>query len=192
MKTRRYPFLLILAVAVFTIAGSWGGNAFAEDTGQSFQQYGFGFAIGATAIRHISVKTDENGIVRATNDSPYQTMPMLELHKFFHFSDSKIRFWDKDGSAKDFGMGPFIAIGADSSVTTIPVIAFGGMMGWKLNNDPNSGLAFNIGLGVVLDTKATELADGLKLDEKLPDGVTSASMKETSKVGGLFIASFSF
>jgi hypothetical protein len=65
------------------------------------------------------------------------------------------------------------------------------MYGWRISSCAHS-TALNIGVGAILDTTATELRDGIKLDQALPSGETEVRTKVVSKWGFLLLASFSF
>jgi hypothetical protein len=153
----------------------------------SFAAYGFGFAMGAYNVRHVTAGMTNN-VVRITNDSPWQSAPMLEMHRYG--DSSKNEYCIKRN--KNIGCGPFVVISSDSSLKSIPVIGAGIMFGYRIGEHTGTSTALNFGFGAVLDTQATELGDGITADAALPAGETEVRTKTVSKLGLLLIASFSF
>ncbi len=90
------------------------------------------------------------------------TTVVLESHRFF-----------TPESRPNLGYGPFLVVpmGVGESSKRIPMFGLGFMVGFK---QADSSSSWNVGLGVVVDTDALELREGLK------DGIRTAETRVDS------------
>jgi hypothetical protein len=88
-----------------------------------------------------------------------------------------------------FGIGPFAALqtGDDNSISSA---GFGIMLG--LRSDPRRDSSFNIGVGLVWDTRIKTLAEGFEEGEPLPTGATEIQFAEKSARRLMITLSFAF
>ena len=88
-----------------------------------------------------------------------------------------------------FGLGPFAAIqtGSDNSISSA---GLGVMLG--LRSDPRRDSSFNVGLGLVWDTRVRGLASGFVEGQPLPAGETEVRFTERSARRMMVTLSFAF
>lgn len=152
---------------------------------------GLKFGVGISLTHDIGsnerIKSVEvvNGIIRVKEEENDIARVMLESHYFF--TPNK----DFLVPAGKWGIGPFIALqpGTDE---IIEAIGFGIMIGFKRLEAYSTASSMNLGVGFVIDPSVTVLGDGLKLNNPLPEGENTARLKETSQIGILLLASFTF
>jgi hypothetical protein len=95
---------------------------------------------------------------------------------------------DRESTEKvSFGLGPFVGV-MPGQGEAIQGIALGGMAGLRVGGTS----AFCLGVGAVLDPKATVLAEGVVDGGPVPKGEDPILTVEKSKWGLVVLASFSF
>lgn len=170
--------LIILPLAfifVFTVLTS---TSFAD--GHDFSNWGLGVSL--TIDTGNRDRVDEanivNGLVRVDKDNNAIPRMVLELHHF-------VWAWKNE----TIGLGPFAAIqpGGDDIID-----AFGGglMVGFRKNRETK--LAFNVGIGIIVDPNTKVLGDGFAANLAPPPGETEVRFKETEQYGALILISTSF
>ncbi len=155
---------------------------------QTFMGLKFGAGLGVTADltsgSRVSSAKVVNGIVRVDDESNIQPRVFLEMHNFINGKNPP----DPD-HPKFFGTGPWIGI-QSSQDKVIDSFAIGWMWGWR--QDPKQTSSFNIGIGVVFDSKVQVLGDGIEKNKPLPAGETEVRFKTESRTGVALVTSFSF
>jgi len=139
-----------------------------------------------------------SGVVRVDEQNDIIPRIFLETHKFFEggarvaVSKSGKALQDASGEAltvAKWGHGPFVGI-QSSGENVIDAFAAGYMFGFRRKLDSDN--SFNIGLGVVVDPKATVLGDGVNANQAPPAGETEVRLKKEARLGITLVYSFSF
>ena len=175
------------------------GGADQEDARQrvnrSFLGINFGVSFGMTTDLGSGERVEDaevvNGIVRVTREANHKPRILLETHYFWEVDaeDAVVVVAGEEirVRAADIGFGPFAAIqGSDEEL--LEAFAVGVMVGFRRAESSS----FNIGIGVALDPKVKVLGDGVRANERLPEGETSIRFKEQARWGLLTLVSFSF
>jgi hypothetical protein len=87
-----------------------------------------------------------------------------------------------------FGWGPFVGI-QSSQNDLIDSFVTGLMVGWPTGDGDQS---FNVGLGLVFDSKVKTLGDGLRANQPLPAGETAVRFKTEDRLGAMLLFSFNW
>jgi hypothetical protein len=117
-----------------------------------------------------------NNIVRVTEDRNNLVRPWLELHQWW-------TEWEAKSVIKgNFGAGPFVAVATGQNF--FDAIGGGLMIGRKF--DGQSNWSMNLAVGGALELNAKVLGDGIKANQPLPEGDTTARTKTTT-VGSLLV-----
>jgi hypothetical protein len=168
---------------------------------EDFEGVGFGVGVGLSidladgdAVQRAEVI---GGKLRVLEQKSYIPRLLLECHYFF-LPGSGFFGLVEEGA---WGVGPFVAIQSGSN-DVIETLGAGLMMGFRRTEMVTKGRdnqveqvrtnSFNVGLGFVLDGKASVLRDGVKENEAPPPGEEGALLKETSRWGLLIAFSFMF
>lgn len=122
-----------------------------------------------------------NGIVRVEQSSNQQPRILLEVHHFLNqpVDDVKVKW----------GHGPWVGV-QSSKDQAIDSFALGYMVGWRPADE--SGAAFCLGIGAVIDPNVQVLGDGLHANQPLPAGESDVRLKKESRVGAAVMVSFTF
>jgi hypothetical protein len=140
---------------------------------------GFGYSFGRDDM--IDDADIVNGIVRVKSQKKEQPRVVLEFHKYFWCNNSY-----KDGAS---GCGPFVAVSATQD-KLLSGVGMGLMYGLKAKASDTEG--FSVGLGVILDGKMKDLADGFKKNEAPPSGETVVRFEEKARWSYLLFVTRTF
>jgi len=153
---------------------------------KSFLGANWGLGIGAVfGTGGVDEAEVVNGIVRVKKDSDDTVSVFSEIHRFFRLPGRTQKEKMEDNEIR-VGYGPFVAI-QSSDDDIIDAFSVGLMLGWRPRGE--SGTAFGIGIGLVLDPSVQVLGDGLIEGQPLPDGETEIRFKTQSETGvGLFVS----
>lgn len=176
----------VLMLAAFQCKGDDAEQKKEKDRKFAGMNFGAGLSLTIDLGKHNRVDEAKivNGVVRVTKESNDVPRLLLETHYFFKVKRCNDYPW---------GYGPFIAL-QNGSDEVISAIGTGLMVGFRrLDVDGNySSDSFNLGVGIMVDPKVKILGDGITENQPLPVGETEIRYKETSQIGLLLIASFSF
>lgn len=140
---------------------------------------GFGYSFGFDdAIDDADIV---NGIVRVKSQKKEQPRVVLEFHKYFWCNNNY-----KSGAS---GCGPFVAVSATQD-KLLSGVGMGFMYGLKAKDTDTEG--FSVGVGVILDGKVKDLADGFKKNEAPPAGETQVRFEEKARWSYLLFVTRSF
>jgi hypothetical protein len=139
--------------------------------------FGVGFGLSHSDDDIISeAEVGADGNIRATKTQTQEPRVILESHYY--------GWCHTDACNKGArGLGPFFGIVAKDD-KLISGFALGGMFGWKNPKDDKSD-GFSIGLGAMLDSDVTSLAEGFKEGKPLPAGETAVKFEEKSRWAAL-------
>ncbi len=158
------------------------------DAAAQFKGINFGIGLGVSADFHGDVVQRVeviNDTVRVTEKKTALPRVFLESHYFIV----------TPGVAR-VGIGPFVAIQAGGD-EILNAIGAGVMVGWRRTRVVGEGnsarvddSSFNLGAGVLLDSKAQVLRSGVRENHPVPADSASNLIEETSQWG--FFVTFSF
>jgi hypothetical protein len=146
---------------------------------EQFKGLGFGLGLSLTIHKkRIEEAQLVDGMVRISEETGAEPRLLFESHYFFTPTESKM-----------IGLGPFVCVLAGDN-KFIEAIGGGFMVGLRRKKDKSD--SFNLGIGIISDTKVKVLGDGIEVDKPLPDGETEIRYKTKNGLGILFILSFTF
>jgi len=151
-----------------------------------FMGMSFGVGVGVSYSEDERVSEAElaaDNTIRATKTETQEPRVILESHYYGWCSIARCN----EGS---FGIGPFFGIVAKDD-KLISAFALGAMVGWKDTKRTDSD-GFSIGLGVLLDSDVSSLADGFEEGQPLPPGETEPQFEEKSRWGVLLFFTRTF
>jgi hypothetical protein len=183
----------VLAARFETLAAEIEEGGKGAQAQQKFLGLNWGLGLGASyyfddAIEDAAVV---DGVVRVTKDRRAEPRVLLEFHRFFFTSDADGKEPGQNGKAIESGHGPFVAVAAKDN-DVLAGVAAGWMFGWKDTQKSDDSNAFTVGLGVILDSDVTDLADGFKEGQPLPAGETSVRFEEKSRAAAVLIFTRTF
>ena len=175
------------ASAAFVFSGPTLARAQIQD---ELKGFGFGPALAVTVDFPGKARVESAeiiaGVVRITDENDSSARLMLETHYFFR---PPFRAQQLGVEAKDWGVGPFVAVQSDDN-DLLGAVAVGLMAGVR---QPGSDRrSFNFGVGVLVDPNSRVLGDGVLANMPLPAGETVVRFKEEAQYSVILITSFSF
>jgi hypothetical protein len=165
-------------------------------------KWGMGIAVSVDAQSGTPVKSASvvSGVVRVDEESPIVPRIFLETHKFFALKErdaiarsgaTLLKLDDQPVRVATWGHGPFVGL-QSSGENVVDAFAAGYMIGWRRKADTDDDNSFNMGIGAVVDFKATVLGDGVTADQPVPSGETTVRLKTEPRLGVTLVYSFSF
>ena len=150
---------------------------------ENFLGLTWGVGLGYSFGRDRSVDEAEivGGLVRVKSELKQQPRALMEFHKYF--------WCNSGGTDGTRGCGPFVAAAATSD-KVLSGVGLGFMYGMKSKETESEG--FSIGLGVALDAKVKDLADGFKPNEAPPTGETAVRYTTKSRWSTLLFVTRTF
>ncbi len=141
--------------------------------------WGLGLAFTGLDADAISDVTIESGEVRVNSQFSNRAIAMLESHYFFTPSD------------RDYGHGPYMAIGivGEENINPLKTYGLGYMWGFKVGD---TGSSWNIGLGVFVDTEVSQLRSGIKDGDQTTETDPNKLLTKTDEVGWMVMFSATF
>jgi len=141
--------------------------------------WGLGLAfthLNNSVIREITI---EDKKIRIVHETSHKAIAMVESHYFFETKD------------KDFGHGPFVAIGLVGKEGIDPLTTYGAgyMWGWKRDDRGNS---WNVGLGVFVDTESNLLSADLSEGDTTTQTDPAKLLKKSDETGLMLMFSANF
>lgn len=153
---------------------------------QQFMGLSFGVGIGASFSDEDRISAAEigaDGRIRATSTQTQEPRVILESHYYGWCKSEKC-------NAGERGIGPFFGIVARDD-KLISAFALGAMFGWKSDVAGDSE-GFSIGIGAMLDSDVSSLADGFEERQPLPMGETTISFESKSRWGSILFFTRTF
>lgn len=159
-----------------------------EESAAETQFMGMSFGVGVGVsfseddiVSEAEVAADDT--IRATKTETQEPRVILESHYYG---------WCKTPACNEgsFGIGPFFGIVAKDD-KLISAFAVGLMVGWKDKKRTDSD-GFSVGVGLILDSDVSSLADGFDEGEPLPEGETEPQFEEKSRWGALLFFTRTF
>jgi hypothetical protein len=146
--------------------------------------WGVGFGYSFSSSKAVDQASIVNGIVRVESERKQLPRAFLEFHKYL--------WCNKDRSDRELGTrgcGPFLAVSATEQ-KVLSGVGMGFMYGRKAKATDSDG--FSIGIGVMLDGKVKDLADGFEENQAPPAGETQVRFKEKSRWSGMLFVTRTF
>ena len=158
-------------------------NLAKAESEENFLGLTWGVGLGYSFGRDRSIDDAESvgGVVRVKSELKQQPRALMEFHKYF--------WCNSGGTDGTRGCGPFVAVAATSE-KVLSGVGLGFMYGMKSREADSEG--FSIGLGVVLDAKVKDLADGFKPNEAPPTGETAVRYTTKSRWSTLLFVTRTF
>lgn len=141
---------------------------------------GFGYSFGNDdAIDGAEIV---DGVVRVSSERKDLPRAVFEFHRYFWCNKNRTG----PGLA---GCGPFVAVSATED-KLLSGVGVGFMYGRRAKVDDTEG--FSVGVGVILDGKVKDLADGYSANQPAPDGATTVRFEEKSRWSTLIFVTRTF